>query len=39
VIIPIYWYTDQHLTKPYVTRTYSVLGGMEHIEKWDIWPH
>jgi oligopeptide transport system substrate-binding protein len=35
-IIPIYWYTRVTVTKPYVERTYSVLGGMEHYEKWDI---
>lgn len=35
-IIPIYWYTRVSTTKPYVTRTYSVLGGLEHFEKWDI---
>lgn len=35
-IIPIYWYTRVSTTKPYVTRTYSVLGGLEHMEKWDI---
>lgn len=36
VIIPIYWYTRVSVTKPYVQRTFSVLGGLEHIEKWDI---
>ncbi|GAB4561681.1 MAG: ABC transporter substrate-binding protein [Anaerolineae bacterium] len=36
VIAPIYWYTRVSVTKPYVQRTYSVLGGLEHIEKWDI---
>jgi len=36
VMIPIYWYTAVHVTKPYVTRTHSVLGSLEHIEKWDI---
>jgi oligopeptide transport system substrate-binding protein len=35
-IIPIYWYTRVTVTKPYVKRTFSVLGGLEHIEKWDI---
>ncbi|OJX38392.1 MAG: hypothetical protein BGO78_10375 [Chloroflexi bacterium 44-23] len=35
VIIPIYWYTRNTLTKPYVTRTFST-GGHEYIEKWDI---
>ncbi|MEA4910396.1 MAG: peptide ABC transporter substrate-binding protein [Chloroflexi bacterium] len=35
-IIPIYWYTRVSTTKPYVTRTFSVLGGLEHMEKWDI---
>ncbi|MFN3741729.1 MAG: ABC transporter substrate-binding protein [Anaerolineales bacterium] len=36
VIAPIYWYTRVSVTKPYVSRTFSVLGGLEHIEKWDI---
>lgn len=36
VIIPIYWYTRVSVSKPYVQRTFSVLGGLEHIEKWDI---
>ncbi|MBW6472831.1 MAG: peptide ABC transporter substrate-binding protein [Anaerolineaceae bacterium] len=35
VMAPIYWYTRNTLTKPYVTRTYST-GGHEHIEKWDV---
>ncbi len=34
-IIPIYWYTRVQVTKPYVTRTYSI-GGHEHYEKWKI---
>ena len=33
VIAPIYYYTRVVLTKPYVQRTYSPLGG-EHINKW-----
>jgi len=37
-IIPIYWYTNLDLTKPYVTRTYSSTGH-EAFEKWDILPH
>jgi oligopeptide transport system substrate-binding protein len=35
VIAPIYWYTRNTLTKPYVTRTFST-GGQEYIEKWDV---
>jgi oligopeptide transport system substrate-binding protein len=35
-IAPIYWYTSVGVTKPYVTRTYSVLGGLQHFEKWDV---
>jgi len=38
VIIPIYWYTNLDLTKPYVTRTFS-SSGHEAYEKWDILPH
>jgi oligopeptide transport system substrate-binding protein len=36
VMIPIYWYTNVTTTKPNIDRTYSVLGGMQHIEKWDL---
>ena len=36
VMIPIYWYTTLSVTKPYVTRTYSVVGGQQHFEFWDI---
>lgn len=35
VIIPIYYYTSSRLTKPYVDRTYSVLGN-EYFEKWSL---
>lgn len=35
VIIPIYFYTFVELTKPYVERTYSVMG-QEYFEKWDL---
>jgi oligopeptide transport system substrate-binding protein len=35
VIIPIYWYTSVEITKPYVTRTYSVSSHQAY-EKWDI---
>jgi len=35
-MIPIYWYTTLAMTKPYVTRTYSVVGGQQHFEFWDI---
>jgi oligopeptide transport system substrate-binding protein len=34
-IAPIYWYVTRQLTKPYVERTYSVIG-LEAYEKWDI---
>lgn len=39
VMIPIYWYTTVSVTKPYVQRTWSVLGGQQHYEFWDISPH
>jgi len=39
VMAPIYWYTSVGVTKPYITRTFSVLGGLNHYEKWDILPH
>jgi oligopeptide transport system substrate-binding protein len=35
-IIPIYWYTNTWMTKPYVTRTFSQTSGDERLEKWDI---
>lgn len=35
VVAPIYWYSRNTVTKPYVTRTFST-GGHEHFEKWDI---
>jgi oligopeptide transport system substrate-binding protein len=38
IMIPIYWYTNLDMTKPYVTRTYSSTGH-EAFEKWDILPH
>jgi oligopeptide transport system substrate-binding protein len=34
VMIPLYWYTNLDLTKPYVARTYS-SSGIETYEKWD----
>ena len=34
-IIPIYWYTNLSVTKPNVTRTFSV-GGHQIYYKWDI---
>jgi oligopeptide transport system substrate-binding protein len=38
IMIPIYWYTDLDLTKPYIVRTYSSTG-KQSFEKWDILPH
>jgi len=38
VMIPIYWYTDLDLTKPYITRTYGSTD-RQAWEKWDILPH
>jgi oligopeptide transport system substrate-binding protein len=35
VMIPIYWYTNVDLTKPYVNRTYST-SGHETYEKWSL---
>lgn len=34
-IIPIYWYTLVHITKPYVERTYG-LGDHQAFEKWKL---
>ena len=36
--IPIYFYTFNQLTKPYVVRTFSSIGG-ESWKNWDILPH
>jgi len=38
VIIPIYWYSRNTVTKPYVERTFSAAG-QEALEKWDILAH
>ena len=35
---PIYWYTSVQLCKINVDRTYSVMGGKEAFNKWDILP-
>lgn len=37
-LAPIYWYTRVSTTKPYIERTFSVLGGLEAMNKWDIKP-
>jgi len=37
-MIPIYWYGRSTVTKPYVTRTFSV-GADERFENWDIKAH
>lgn len=34
-IAPIYWYTTNQLTRPYVERTYSIIGDQAYNE-WDI---
>ncbi len=34
-IIPLYWYTKVEITKPYVNRTYSLIGN-EAFEKWTL---
>jgi oligopeptide transport system substrate-binding protein len=38
VIIPIYWYARNTVTKPYIVRTFGV-GGSEEFAKWDIKSH
>lgn len=35
VSLPIYFYTNLHMTQPWVERTYSQFG-QEYFEKWDI---
>jgi oligopeptide transport system substrate-binding protein len=37
-MIPIYWYSRNTVTKPYVQRTFGA-GGQEALDKWDILPH
>jgi oligopeptide transport system substrate-binding protein len=34
-VIPIYWYTTNQLTRPYVERTYSIIGDQAY-EVWDL---
>ena len=34
VVIPLFWHKRTMLTQPYVWRTLSVIGGLEHFEKW-----
>ncbi len=38
VMIPIYWYTSVELSKINIERTFSVMGGKETFNKWDILP-
>jgi oligopeptide transport system substrate-binding protein len=38
VIIPIYWYAANRVTKPYIVRTFGT-GGSEEFTKWDVLPH
>ena len=38
VMIPLYWYTSCQLAKGKIDRTYSVMGGKESFNKWDILP-
>ena len=38
VIIPIYYYTRVVLNKPYIERTYQLVGG-EHFDKWKVKAH
>ncbi len=35
ILIPIYWYSRNTVTKPYVTRTFG-SAGQEAVEKWDV---
>lgn len=38
IIIPMFNYVTVYLVKPYLERTYSVMGGL-HIEKWKVRAH
>ena len=38
-IIPIYWYTENTLTQPYIHRTYSQIDRIERLEKWAVLEH
>jgi oligopeptide transport system substrate-binding protein len=35
-IIPLYYYTRVTLTKSYITRTFSPMGGLENIQYWKV---
>jgi oligopeptide transport system substrate-binding protein len=35
-IIPVYWQNNGILTAPRIQRTYSAIGGIEHLEKWAV---
>lgn len=39
VLIPLYWYTRNVLTQPYIQRTYSQTGALERLEKWAVLSH
>jgi oligopeptide transport system substrate-binding protein len=34
VVVPIFWYQQYELSKPYINRTVSQIGGVERFEKW-----
>ena len=36
VIIPILWTTRVSLTNPYIQRTFSLLEGYDHVERWKV---
>ena len=38
-VIPLYWYTNNTLTQPYIHRTYSQIGEVERFEKWAVAEH
>jgi oligopeptide transport system substrate-binding protein len=38
VIIPIYYYTSVQVNKPYLERTWQLVGG-QHIDKWKVKAH
>jgi len=39
IIIPVYYYASQGLTKPYVERTYPKSGGGAHYNLWKVKAH
>jgi oligopeptide transport system substrate-binding protein len=35
-IIPLYWYTSNQVTQPWIKRTFSAGGQQQRYEKWEV---